>query len=132
MIKELCQWIEDNTSFVIGTTVFAGYAPSDAAYTCSVVRETGGPPKTYSTTRGTRSIQVLSRGDSYFNARADATTIHDLIRSNRGEVTLPVVTSGEEWTIESVTPVDSPYYMGQDARGLHLFTCNYLVRVKEV
>ena len=132
MIKELAQYIENNTSMVIGTDLFAGWVTQGSQDTASVLTETGGATKDWSTTRRAPTFQVISRGATYHTARDEAFTIFDLFNGTKGEITLPVITSGDDFMIENIVPISSPQYIGQDQERRFEFSTNYLIYTKDI
>jgi hypothetical protein len=90
MIKELAEWIAAQTGMVIGTNLIVGHTwPTHQNRCCLLKEHTGSALYPDLPDRADFMLQVLSRGDTYFNARDDAYTIYDAIYKNRkGPVTL--------------------------------------------
>ena len=134
MIKELTQYIEDNSysSLVIGTNLFGGHRPPDAPDECVVVLETGGLPYPYSgTLRGEASFEILARDKTYFECRDLIWSVFEIFRV-KGEITLPVVISGDDWLIESIVAINRPQSLGQDDKGLFEMSVNYIAYCKKI
>ena len=136
MIQEIGQWIENRTGMTIGVDLFIGHLP---------LRKPGGPPPPlrYSlilenasgATEGDwpdyvqKPIQVLTRAQTYFTARADAMRIYTAIHGQAGWY-LPVLTSGEVYlanTIDAVAP-PAPIENPSD-QGTFTFSANYVLRI---
>lgn len=131
MIKELTTYIATQASRTIGTNLYAGPWPQDAPETCSAVFERpGGTPDPNVIGRGERFIQVVSRGPDYIAARDEAFAMRAVFRI-LGRVTLPVVTSGETWVVESMYPIGDPGYIGADDKGRQEFSTNCRLHVIE-
>jgi len=130
MLKEFANYIADQASLVIGTSLYEGYWPTDSTDASSLVRETGGAEKPWSSTRDTRSFQVLSRGTTYFGARDQAHVIYDSLKV-WGRIVLDVVDAGGTFTIESMSALAPPQYVGQDDNGRFIFSFNYLIHMNE-
>lgn len=108
--------------------------PPDQANTSIGLFEAGGPGPVY-THNGTLyterpSLQVISRSTSYATARDNAEHIYTLL----GAVTNVLVaktTSTGDTTYVSITPVQSPFDMGQDAEERNLISCNYIAEKEQ-
>ncbi len=131
MLKAITQYIENNTSFVIGTTLFAGHWKDTAPDTCIVVREpAGGIPNFDLPDSIAAQIQFVCRSNSFFDARANAYTIHNLLHGAVG-IVLPEVVSGSKFVANTISAVQVPYYLGQDDRQLYEFSQNFIVRIQD-
>lgn len=130
MIQAVAQWIEDGTSFVIGDTLWVGHRPQDAPVRCSVLLErSGGVESFFLTDKVEWALQVLSRADTYMHARDDAIAIHAFLHGASGW-TLPVITSGKEYFLETCEAQSYPASIGQDEKGNFEFSTNYIVRLR--
>ena len=126
MIKALCLHLVDRLGLVVaaaGGTLFAGYFPDDAPDSASAVCERGLDPVDPYVGNHEKSVQVLTRGLDYHEARARAVTIHATLSAM-----VNVQLTG--WFVYTVTG-SAPSYLGPDKRGRHTFTTNVLVRAKE-
>ena len=131
MIKDFCEYIEDNTSFVVGTDLFAGFWNIDSPDSAVLVKESGGTEKAWSTTRRAVTFQVLTRAVDHHDSRSNSFTVYDLFKvSKRGQLTLPVMVSGETWVIENISALAPPQYIGEDEKRRHIFSTNYLAHAK--
>ena len=129
MIKELTQYIEDNTAFVIDTNLFAGFRPADAPDRCVAVLEpTGGAVNSYFPDAGEKVVQILSRAPSYWDARSDAYVVFDLLKS-LAQVTLPVVSS-VTYKAEFIEAQHFPQSLQQDEEGRWEFSVNFVIRIR--
>ena len=126
MIKEFCDWIETQTAFILGTTLQAGHREQGAPDRCVVVQETGGGDTNYDQPdMEWLMIQVVARGESYFNARDDAKTIHALLHGAAG-ITIGTAPA-TQYIIGAITAVNPPQYIGQDDERRYEFSTNYRV-----
>ena len=117
MIKEFTTYIANNTSFVLGTTIFA-IADLQDKDVCIVVAEPN-PGLVNGTLVDLRQIPLIiySRAKTMFTARDNAYTVFDLLTSATGkiQVTLPVVGSG--YTYLCNFDCRTPGYAGLDESG---------------
>ena len=135
MLKEIVQFIEDQTSFVIGTDLFAGHRLQDAPDQCQVVLETGGSALHFDLTdRNDKMIQVLSRGKTYFTAREDAMEVFDALHTGAygmsGHTLAAVAPAVQDYEAMVIEAVSDPQYIGQDEKGRYEFSTNYLFRIR--
>lgn len=132
MLKEFATYIGNNTGFTLGTDLEVGQWNTENSINSTLVTEPGGGNvKLWTDARSARMIQVVSRGTTYFTARAAAFVVYDLLNI-RGEITLPILTSGEIFVVEQVVPVAPPQNLpGQDEGGNFLYSTNYQVHVRE-
>ena len=132
MIKEITKYIENNiTEFTIDTNLFAGFRPSDAPELCSVVQETGaGKPEFDIPDAVEKTIQIITRGNSYFTARVQAMKIYAFLHGKSG-ITLPVVDTGVIYLANTIQAIQIPQYIGQDEKGLFEFSANYIFMIQD-
>ena len=135
MLKEIIQFIEDKTSFVIGTDLYAGHRILDAPDQCQVVLETGGGSLHFDLTdRVDKMIQILSRAKTYFTARADAMEIFDALHTgdygSAGHTLAAVAPAVQAYEAMTIEAVSDPQYIGQDEKGRYEFSTNYLFKIK--
>ena len=132
MIKEITQFISDETTLIIGTDLFCGHRPQTAQDRCHVVLETAGGGLYYDLPdRVDKMIQIISRAKTYFTARDDAQAVFDLLHGRAG-CAMPVITSGIEYEAQTIEAVADPQYIGQDEKGRYEFSTNYIFRIKDV
>ena len=130
MLKEITKYIENNTTLVIGTNLFAGHRPSNSPNTCVLVLETaGGLNDFYLTDYIEKNIQILTRARNYFTARSQAYTIHSLLHGKAG-ITLPIVVIGNEYLVDIINAVHIPQPIGQDDKGRYEFSTNYVFKIQ--
>lgn len=132
MLKELTCWIEDNTPFVVGTNLFAGFRPSTAPTRCITILEaTGAKPDFYHPDLQRVPLQFMVRGDSYFSARADCLTLIDLLHG-KSAIDLPAINSGDPLLVINTAQVLSgPISLGQDDKLRFEFSVNFLLIIQE-
>lgn len=130
MIKEIAQYIEDNTDFVIGTTLQVGHRIPKAPDECvAVLENTGGKPEFSIPDSVEKAIQILTRAKTYFTARSNAYIVYDLFHGKSG-ITLPVVAGGEEYLVNVIEAMNVPQSIGQDEKGLWEFSTNFILRIQ--
>ena len=135
MLKEICQFIESKTSFVIGGTLQVGHRLQNAPDRCQVVLESGGGKPYFDLPkRIDKAIQVISRAKTYFNARDDAWEIYDALITNHpyGSAgwALPIVIVGKEYVAHVIEAISDPQYIGQDEEGRFEFSTNYIFKIR--
>lgn len=130
MLKELCTYLETNSSFVIGIDLFPGFAPADIMADCVIVIESGGKPNFYLPDASAKTIQILSRAKDYHVARANAQVIYGLLHGSAG-ITLPIVAGGTEYYVNTIEAISEPQSLGQDERGLFNISTNYILRIQD-
>lgn len=132
MIRELTQYVEDNTSFEIDTNLFAGFRPADAPDRCVAILEpTGGAVNSYFPDAGEKAVQVLTRATSYWDARTDAYVVFDLLKS-LAQVTLPVLVSDVIYKAEFIEAQHFPQSLQQDEEGRWEFSVNFVIRIRRM
>ena len=129
MIKEIVQYIEDNTDFIIGTDLFAGFAPPEIE-DCVIAIESGGRPNFYLTDYVEKTIQIVARNKDYWKARDDADEIYVLLHG-QGGITLPKVGNGKEYYVNTMEAISVPQSVGQDEKGLFNISTNFVLRIQD-
>lgn len=131
MVREIVQYIANQTGLVIGTELLSGYRTLAAQDDCSVVlervpgREDPEHPGHYEL-----PIQILTRARDYYDARNQALLIYGVVYGKqRAGFDLPVITSGEAWRVGAVVG-NRPGYLGQDAQHRHEFSTNLVFRIE--
>ena len=144
MIKEITTFIRDKAALlpvpvalVIDADLFAGHRPQEAANDCDVVLETTGGEAFFELPeRADPVIQVLSRGETYFTARARAHVIFDAIfrmhTFGSAGWTLPVIVAGVKYEAMVIVPLAPPQHIGQDEKLRHEFSTNYVFKLKRI
>lgn len=128
MIKELAQYIDNETEFSLGIDLFAGFRPGNAPDACIAILEpAGGVPDFYNTDYEQKPVQIVSRATNYYTARAQINKIYGLLHGMTG-ITLPVVVTGDEFFVNTAEGVSAPYYIGMDDKGLFEFSANIVLR----
>lgn len=134
MIKEISSFIATKAGLTIGTDLYCGHRPQDAADNCDVVLETaGGSIYPDLPDRVDKAVQIISRGTTYFTARTRAWAIYDAIYRNHTKGssgwTLPNVT-GDEYVAMVIEPSSDPVYIGQDDKGRYEFSINFQFKIR--
>ena len=112
MIRELCEYIETNTSFIVGTDLSAISVDSDRIDRCVVVTEPApGLVDGLLTDKRQIPLTAYSRALTKFTARGDAYTVFNLLHGAT-QISIGPIGSGAIYVcnIECRTP----YYMGMD------------------
>lgn len=156
MIKEITTFIRNRAALlpvpialIIDKDLFAGHRPQGAANDCDVILETTGGEIFFELPeRADPVIQVLSRGETYFTARARAHVIFDAIfrihtvpdvlpptvgfTYGSAGWTLPVVAGGPQYEAMVIVPLAPPQHIGQDEKLRHEFSTNYIFKLKRL
>ena len=113
MIKELCNYIAANTTFVVGTTLFALETDSDLINTCLVIAESS-PGLADGILTDLRQIPLVaySRATTRFTARDNAYTLFDLLHGVQ-QVSLTAIGAGSVYVCN--WQCRTPYYLGMDS-----------------
>lgn len=115
MIKELCTYIDTNTSFTLGTDLFAISVDSDKIDECVVIAETGaGLAHGLLTDYRQIPLTAYTRATTRFTARDNAYTVFNLLHGVQ-QVSLPVIGSGAVYVCNF--ECRTPYYLGLDESG---------------
>lgn len=133
MIKELTTYIANGvTGMVIDTNLFAGFRPAEAPSRCVAILEpTGGAVDSYLPDAGDKGVEVLSRAESYWDAREDIYKVFDFLKS-KSQVTLPVVVEGTTYIAQFIEANSFPQSLQQDEEGRWEFSVNFTVRIKQL
>lgn len=125
MLEGLCEWLETETGLVGGVSLFPGYVPKTAATNITISCVAEQTPSAWSIrSNQERTIQVVTRGPSYGEARAQAELLTRTLCNRFGMAAIP------GWILYSITG-GGPGYLGPDALGRHVFSANYLVLARE-
>lgn len=128
ILPELSAYLLANTTGFVagpsttGTQIWLNRFPENSEDTAVALYEAGGiePNYTYTGLNHERpSVQVISRSSSYATARSNANRIFSAL-SGIENSTL----TGTEYV--KVTPVQSPFDLGNDAGGRAMISCNYI------
>jgi len=122
-LKTLAEFIESKTSFVIGKNLYVGHRLPTSKLRCQVILESGGGKPYFDLPdRNDKAIQIISRAETYFNARDDAWEIFDALHGTAG---WQLAGNKEIMTIEALA---DPQYIGQDEEGRFEFSTNYIFK----
>jgi Bacteriophage minor capsid protein len=128
MLKEITQYIENETDWQVGEDLFAGFRSKDAPVRCLTVLDNSGGQAHYSLPdAGDKLIQIVSKSDDYFEARSDLQFIHDLLHGSSG-VTLPQISGGTIYLINVIEAVNLPQGIGKNENGEFEFSVNFIFR----
>ena len=132
MFREICTLIEAQTGWTIGAKLQAGHLRQDAPVRMGLVQQTGGP--TYFTPNEDMvdmGIQILNRGATYDEARADAWAAYKALHGLSNMNCPRLEGSGEDYLAMTIEAVYAPQYLGEDSDRRHLFSTNYIFRMEE-
>ena len=91
MIKEIATFIATESGFVLGDTIQMAHRTDESPDRCSVVLESGGGSIEYDLPdRVNKMIQVISRAETYMDARDDAWTIYKALFPDLTDEGLPL------------------------------------------
>jgi hypothetical protein len=128
MIKELTTFISTKTALVIGTTLFAGFIPSEVSEDAVAVIESGGVPDFDLTDKEAKTIQVLSLSRNYWTARSNALLVHGVLHGMKGETLSKI--DGGPYFVNTGEALSVPQSLGQDEKGRFAFSTNYVLRIE--
>lgn len=115
MIKEFTTYIGNNTSFTLGTDLFAISVDSDDIDECVVIAESSpGLVDGLLTDYRQIPLRAYARATTRFTARDNAYTVFNLLHG-RMQFDLPVIDGGYTYTCNC--ECRSPYYLGLDESG---------------
>jgi hypothetical protein len=138
MIQEFAQWIENETAWVIGTSLFVAELPirrsngSEVPERCVLLAEDGpAAVDGYLPDRVDQEIQIWNRAADYWTARTDAYALYVRLHG-RQNLWLPVLTSGDDYLVMVVDAVAAPSPIAKpNAKGLYEFSTNYILRTAD-
>lgn len=135
MLKELAEYIEDETSLTVGTDLFAGIAPPSVEGLIVILenRDPGVRNGHYDLRDfGQTPFRAVVRGAvraGYFTVKDLADTVFTALHGSN-QITLPVVDSGPTYLV-NITCSD-PYYIGKDDKGRDMVVVNAIVSREEI
>jgi len=122
-LQTLAEFVESKVSFVIGTDLFVGHRLQNSPDRCQVILESGGGKPYFDLPdRVDKSIQIISRANTYFTARTDAWEFFDALHGTAG---WQLTGSNEIMAIEALA---DPQYIGQDEKGRFEFSTNFIFK----
>jgi len=138
MLQEFCQWIENVTAWKIGVDLFIAELPlkrddgTEVPERCIVIYEDGpAVGDGQLPDRSDKEIQIWNQASDYWIARADAFALYKRIHGKEN-ITLPVLTSGEDYLIMEADGVAEPAPIAKpNAKGLYEFSTNFILRIEE-
>lgn len=131
-LREICQWIEDNSAFVIGDTLVYGHRLTEDNDRCVVASErTTGEADFYLPDKINKIVTFVARSQSYEEASLDMDAIWTLLHGKVGH-DLPMVSSGKLYRACIIQSIGLPVYLGQDERGLHEFSCSFEFKIQSL
>ena len=77
-------------------------------------------------------LQVATRAADYHQADADAWAVYTALHGLSHCSIAPLVSGGQGYMAWSIEAVAAPYYLGEDEKGAHEFSVNYILRLAKV
>jgi hypothetical protein len=132
MIKEIATLIETETGFMKGSTLQVGHRLPTAPDRCILVAEPGGGDSNfYCPDMMDLSIQVISRGKTYMEAREDAWIVFRALHGTCGWNMPREEGSGSDYLVNDIEAMTTPQYISQDENGRYEFSVNFIFRCEE-
>lgn len=122
LLTDIANYINTNTNLTLGTDLFIGTLPAQIE-NCVGIFQTGGIEPTTYLDIIKPTIQVLVRNTNYETAQQLSYQIYDLLHQ------LYKITMGTT-EIYTVFSLQEPTDIGEDETGRAIFTCNYVLEVK--
>lgn len=133
MLTELAIWLCTRVAGLVrGANLQVGFRPQGAPVRCHALIENGGPADFDLPYRTDMMLQVYTRGETIDQARTDAWAVYDAIQGTSGWTIGPEVSGGQAYKIWSIAALAKPLYIGEDEKGAHEFSTNYLIRVSRI
>ncbi len=129
ILDEIAKLIDDNsTSRTVGTNLFKGFAPARAPATATFLHEYPGQAPSLRMGSSTPffelpRIQVVDRSTDYVTARNASEHWYKLFMGTDNTTLKPSTGATGTWYL-ALTPLQSPFYLGQDANERHEFAFN--------
>ena len=128
MLKELATWLCTRVpGLTRGLNLQVGFRAQDAPVRCHTLLDSGGPADFDLPYRTDMMLQVATRGEDIVQARDDAWAVYNAIHGTSGWTIGPLVSGGQQYKIWSIGALAKPYHLGQDEKGNHEYTCNFLI-----
>jgi hypothetical protein len=132
MFEEICELISNHTGFIKGSTMQMGHRVQNAPKRCVLISESGGGSTIPELADyADVLIQVISRGETYFNARDDAYVVYRAMHGTAGWNMPNLSGSGPDYIAWTVEALAIPQYIGQPEDGAFEFSTNYIFRCSQ-
>jgi hypothetical protein len=139
MIKAFCSYIVSQLpDLVIGTSLHIGAFPQKAASgaqlpdTCSFVAErVPGTRNKYNKRRSEKRYQIVTRGNTYLVAEAEAKRIFDAVVNIRGLELDPYTETGDDIYDLYISEGNEPAFFDRDEKTRFMFSSNLTLRVRK-
>ena len=139
MIKEIGTFIAARAGFAVGTTMQIGHRTPTSPDRCGVALESAGGGLHFDLPdRVDKMIQVISRAETYQDARDDAWAIYKALFPDLTDEGLPlgsikilaIAPATQDYEIMTIEPLADPQWIGQDDKDRYEFSVNYLFRIQ--
>ncbi len=128
MLKEFATWLADRVpGLTLGGNLQVGFRAQDAPVRCHTLLDSGGPADFDLPYKTDMMVQVATRGETIVQAREDAWEIYSAIHGTSGWTIEPLVSGGQTYKIWAIGALAKPQYLGQDEKGAHEYSTNYLI-----
>lgn len=77
-------------------------------------------------------MQIATRGETYQQAREDAWAIFDAINGTAGWRIAALVSGGQAYEAQVIEALAAPQYIGEEEKGMHVFSVNYQFKMKKI
>ena len=134
MLLELGAWIETQTTLIVGTNLFLGYAGQDASNIAvlNILQDnTGSALYPLLPDRNDRIITHVARHKDWRTAMEMAYVIYNVIHANRANIDFPIIGSMPQLNCQYMNAMTTPQYAGEDEKNRHIFTCDYMFKIKD-
>jgi hypothetical protein len=132
MFRAICLFIKSRTGFG-EPYIQEGHRAQSAPPRCALISEAGGGevfPELPD--EANVMIQIITRGNTYFQARDDAMVFYDALHGEAGwNVPAAPPSSGPDYLAMTIDATAYPQYIGQDTNGKFEFSVNFIFRMEE-
>lgn len=125
IIKDVVDYLEDQTRGTVGTDIFASVKPESAPDECIIVYETGGVEPDPDIPLADPTFQVYVRNSDYASGKAVVDNIVDDLHQWRGGT---LVTGGNHFYF--ILLMGEPGHIGRDDQGRQEWTANFRTRIR--
>lgn len=123
-LVEIVDFIAARTGLTKGRDLILGYSDGLEVGDHTVIVQSGGSANPDSPRRSEIMIQALTRFLSYADGMEAAEALKFALHSYAGGETTGLL-------LDTIVAVSPPQYIGKDDRGRHVFSTNFLVKIKE-
>ncbi|HUX56757.1 MAG TPA: minor capsid protein [Bacteroidales bacterium] len=130
--EEITQFIENETTLTLGTTLQFGRFTTESPSRCTAVLFNKVSIAYFDVPdRIDVMVEADARDESYINARDDIEEVYNAL-FRRIDKALPVITSGNEFKIQTSESITAPTWVGKDENNRHHWSTVLILRLKRV